>query len=72
MTWMICWLVIHTSNNNLDNRKYIQVKGYVMTEGTEINQVNFYNDMKKRGVNLNFNAPVQWVHDNECSYVKKP
>lgn len=71
MTWMVCWLVIHTSHDALDNRKYIQVKGYTMKEYMQENRLNFHDDFIKLHVDEQFNSPVQLVNDNECLYVDK-
>lgn len=71
MVTMICWLVIHTSNDGLDNRRYEQFKGAILEEGMEIDKINFTASFAKKHVNIDFNNPIQWVSDEECLYDTK-
>lgn len=71
MEWMICWVVIHTSLDKLDDRKYTQFRGYVMHEGKNDNLViNFYDDFTKKNIDVTVNPVVQSLNGNECSYAK--
>lgn len=71
MTWLICLVTIHTSADRFDNRQFLNMRGYVMREGTEFYKVNFYDDFKKKGVDLNFNRTVQLMKDHDC-HVERP
>lgn len=68
---MICWLVIHTSNDKLDNRRYEQFTGAVLEEGMERNKINFSDSFTKKKVDVAFNDPIRWVKDGECVYHAK-
>lgn len=72
MDWIVCWLLIHSSNDGLDNRQYIQVRGQVvkdsMAPASSIHRIDFHKAFEKMHVNMVFNPPVQRVNDNECSY----
>ncbi len=68
---VMCWLVIHTSFDKYDNRKYEKVRGYVMHDTDTNNTVNFYESFKKKHIDMKFNPPVQLVNGNECLYVRK-
>lgn len=67
---MICWLVIHTSNDHLDDRRYEQFTGVVLKESTDKNKLSFVKDFEKKRVDVAYNDPIRWVKDNECFYVK--
>lgn len=67
---MICWLVIHTSNDHRDDRRYEKFTGVVLKESTDKNKLSFVNDFEKKRVDVAYNDPIRWVKDNECSYVK--
>jgi hypothetical protein len=71
MEWVVCWLVLHSSSDALDNREYIQVRGYVMRDAGDKLVVNFFDDFKAKSVNVSFNEVVQTVDGNECKYNAK-
>lgn len=66
MIWMICLLTIHSSNDKFDNRQYIEFRGQVLREFTEMYKVDFYADFKKKGIDLEYNRPVQLLKDQDC------
>lgn len=68
MVTMICWLVIHTSNDKLDNRRYEKFKGAVLHESMETNQINFADDFGRKHIDVVLNNPIRWVKDSECLY----
>ncbi len=72
MIAVICWLVVHTSNDKLDNRTYLQHNGTVLSEANDskgdLLKVLFYDDFMQKKVDLTFNPTVQLVRDSECSY----
>lgn len=70
MVTVMCWLVLHTSDDGLDNRSYKKIKGYVQSTSSDHILVNFNESFTKMGVNMEFNWPVQNVQDSECSYKK--
>jgi hypothetical protein len=71
VTAMVCWLVIHTSNDGTDNRRYEQFTGVVLDASyDEKNQLNFAADFAKKHVDVGINDPIRWVKDNECLYVQ--
>ena len=70
MVTMICWLVIHTSNDSIDNRRYEQFKGLVLKEYTESNQLSFMEAFTSHHIDTTLNNPIQVVSDNECSYAQ--
>lgn len=61
---MICWLIIHTSNDKMDNRRYEQFRGVQLTSG----QINFAKDFAKKSVDTSINDPIRYVKENECLY----
>lgn len=61
---MICWLVIHTSHDQLDNRRYEQFKGIQLASG----KINFAEDFIKKQVDVSINDPIRRVPENECLY----
>lgn len=66
-----CWLVIHTSNDRMDNREYIKIQGIVVKEDFEKNKVSFAEQFEKRHISTYYNNPVQTINDTECSYYVK-
>jgi len=63
---VICWLTIHTSNDALDNRQFGEYRGRVMREFTEMLKVDFYDDFKKKNIDLEYNIPVKLLKDQDC------
>lgn len=72
MVTMVCWLVIHTSRDGLDNRRYEQFKGQVLKEYSNSNELNFAKDFSNKKVDVILNNPIRVVQDNDCLYVTKP
>lgn len=70
MEWVMCYLITHTSNDALDNRRYEPHKCYVMKEYGDHLLVNCHDDFVKNHVKLQFNEVVQRLNGNECSYAK--
>lgn len=66
MIYLICWLTIHSSNGPLDNRQFDWYRGRVMREVTEMYKVDFYEDFKKKNVDLEYNSAVKLVKDMDC------
>lgn len=67
---IFCWIVIHTSLDKLDNRRYEKVKGYIMKEHTDTNLVNFYDSFVAMKIDMKYNPPTQSISENECLYVE--
>ncbi len=65
MVNITCWIVILLSPFERD---VLLVKGHVMREGGDNVVVNFYEDFKAKGVDLNINSVEQLVNENSCLY----
>lgn len=65
---MLCWLVIHTSNDKMDDRRYEQFRGVYIKDYLDTNKVNFAEDFAKKHIDVSINDPIRWVQDNECLY----
>ena len=61
---MICWLIIHTSHDQMDNRRYEQFRGVQLSSG----EINFAKDFAKKHVDVAINSPIRFVKENECLY----
>ncbi len=65
MVNVACWIVILISPFERD---VVLAKGRVIREGGDNVVVNFYDDFKAKGVNLNINPVEQLVNENSCLY----
>ena len=61
---MICWLIIHTSLDKMDNRRYEQFRGTQLASG----EINFAKDFAKKHIDVSLNQPIRFVKENECLY----
>ncbi len=69
MITVLCWIIIHTNNNRLDDRKELKVQGTVMREvGQDSLLVNFYEAFTALKVDMKFNKVEQIVLENSCLY----
>ena len=69
-TWVMCYLITHTSADALDNRRYEPHKCYIMKETDDNMLINCHDDFVKKHVDLSVNEVVQLVNGNECMYAK--
>lgn len=68
MVTVMCWLVIHTSYDALDNRREIKVKGHIVREAGDNLIVNFYEGFKINKIDSEINPVEQMVNENSCLY----
>lgn len=65
---VICWVVIHTSQDGLDDRKHVQVRGTILRDSGDNLVVNFSKQFEEMRVDTSINDVIALVNESTCLY----
>lgn len=64
---VLCWIVIFGPGDYRSEQKF---KGILLRDIGDDFYVNFYNDMKKKGIDFKLNDGTQRINGNNCVFYK--